>query len=131
MPHLKTVKNRSATLLNLFQGNRNIRKMLAGVIISTLLCLGVSTWLDMRAARDLVNIARKQFNDQQMVIARHIRRQVESELTFVGRELGRAGEILSGETAGSIRPGPSWSPCFPGCWKKAFSASISGCPISP
>jgi PAS domain S-box-containing protein len=103
LTRLKPLKNRSASLLTIFQGNRNLRKVLAGVILATVLCLGVSAWLDMRAARNLVNMARKQFNDQQMVIARHIRRQVESELAFIGRELMRAGEILSWEN-GRIDP---------------------------
>lgn len=48
----------------------------------------------MRAARHLGDMARKQFNDQQIVIARHIRRQVESELTFIDRELVYAGNLL-------------------------------------
>ncbi len=97
MAHLKNLTNRSVQLLRLFQGNRNIRKMLAGVIIATVFCLGASAYLDMRAARHLGNMARKQFNDQQMVIARHIRQQVESELSFVGKELVRACDILSRE----------------------------------
>ena len=106
MAHLKTLKQGSATLLNLFQGNRNIRKVLTGVIIATVFCLGVSAYLDMQATRHLGNMARKQFNDQQMVIARHIRRQVESELSFVGKELMRAGDILSREN-GRIDPARS------------------------
>jgi two-component system, NtrC family, sensor kinase len=95
LAHLKTMKNRSAHLLSLFQGSRNVRKVLTGVVIATVLCLGVSAWLDMRAARHLAHMAKQRFNDQQMVIARHIRRQVESELSFIDKELVRAGDILS------------------------------------
>ncbi len=119
MSYLKTMTHRPVTLFNVFQGNRNIRKVLTGVIIATALCLGVSAWLDMRAARNLVNMARKQFNDQQMVIARHIRRQVESELAFIGRELVRAGEILSREN-GRIDPArTSLEPLFSGLLEKS------------
>jgi PAS domain S-box-containing protein len=112
LPHLETVKNRSVTLLTLFQGNRNIRKVLGGVIIATVLCLGVSAWLDMRAARHLGNMARKQFNDQQMIIARHIRRQVESELSFIGKELTRAGDILYRENDDIPTARPALEPLF-------------------
>ncbi|MEE4363790.1 MAG: ATP-binding protein [Desulfotignum sp.] len=86
--------------------------MITGVIIATMLCLGASAWLDMRAARHLGDMARKQFNDQQMVIARHIRRQVESELTFIDRELVRAGEILSREKGRMPAARPVLEPLF-------------------
>jgi PAS domain S-box-containing protein len=86
--------------------------MLIGVILATMFFLGVSAYLDMRAARHHANMARKQFNDQQMLIARHIRRQVESELSFVGKELARAGDILSREN-GRINPArPALEPLF-------------------
>jgi PAS domain S-box-containing protein len=86
--------------------------MLIGVILATVFFLGVSAYLDMKAARHHANMARKQFNDQQMLIARHIRRQVESELSFVGKELVRAGDILSREN-GRIDPArPALEPLF-------------------
>ncbi|MFU8768696.1 MAG: PAS domain S-box protein, partial [Desulfotignum sp.] len=106
------MKNRSVRLLNLFQGNRDVRKVLTGVVIATVICLGVSAWLDMQAARNLVNMARKQFNDQQMVIARHIRRQVEVELSFIDRELVRAGDILSRENGRIDTARPALEPLF-------------------
>ncbi|MCF8087743.1 MAG: PAS domain S-box protein [Desulfotignum sp.] len=112
MAHLKTLKNGSAYLLNIFRGNRNVRKMLIGVILATVFFLGVSAYLDMKAARHHGNMARKQFNDQQMLIARHIRRQVESELSFVGKELGRAGDILSRENGRIDSARPALEPLF-------------------
>jgi two-component system, NtrC family, sensor kinase len=112
LAHLKTMKNRSARLLSLFQGNRNVRKVLTGVVIATLLCLGVSAWLDMRAARQLAHMAKQQFNDQQMVIARHIRRQVEAQLSAIGRELMRAGDILSRENSRISTARPDLEPLF-------------------
>ena len=112
MAHLKTVKTRSASFRNIFQGNQNIRKVLTGVVIATVLCLGVSAWLDMRAARHLANMTKKQFNDQQMVIARHIRRQVEAELSFIGRELVRAGDILSRENGRILTARAALEPLF-------------------
>jgi PAS domain S-box-containing protein len=86
--------------------------VLGGMIIAMVLCLGVSAWLDMRAAKHLANMARKQFNDQQMVIARHIRRQVESELLFIGKELTRAGDILSREKGEIPSARPAMEPLF-------------------
>ncbi|MDT8379455.1 MAG: ATP-binding protein [Desulfotignum sp.] len=109
---LEKVKNRSTSLLSMLQGNRNVRKVLGGIIIAMVLCLGISAWLDMRAARHLGNMARKQFNDQQMIIARHIRRQVESELLFIGKELRRAGDILSLENGEISTARPALEPLF-------------------
>lgn len=105
--------------------------MLIGVILATGFFLGVSAYLDMKAARHHGNMARKQFNDQQMLIARHIRRQVESELSFVGKELVRAGDILSRENGRIDSARPALEPLFSRLLEKVFSALISRCWISP
>ncbi|MCF8070688.1 MAG: hypothetical protein K9L30_19065 [Desulfobacterales bacterium] len=112
MAHLEKVTDRSVRLLNIFQGNRNVRKVFTGVIIATVLCLGASAWLDMRSARHLAHMAKQRFNDQQMVIARHIRRQVEAELSVIGRELMRAGDILSQKNSRIPTPRPALEPLF-------------------
>ena len=75
--------------------NRSSKMVLVGVLAATLIFLCVSAYLNLRASRNLRNVAKTQFNDMQMVIARDIKGQVERELSFISREIEIAAQMIS------------------------------------
>ncbi len=75
--------------------------MMGGVLIATVLFLSASAWLDMRSSRNVREIVKSQFNEEQLVIARHIKWQIERELDFMRKEIDIVSAMIS-EGTGDI-----------------------------
>ncbi len=78
--------------------NRSSKMVLGGVAASTLVLLCVSAFLDLHSSRNLQEVAKAQFNDEQLIIARHISGQIERELLFIRQELEMVAAMISGKT---------------------------------
>ncbi|MBA3027581.1 MAG: PAS domain S-box protein [Desulfobacteraceae bacterium] len=81
------IRTFSQDLKLLFRTKRT-KRVLGFLLFATLLILSISAYLDFRSSRNLREIAKKQFNEEQLVIARNIRWNIERELEFIRREIG-------------------------------------------
>ena len=75
--------------------NRSSKMILGGVVAVTLTLLSVSACLDLYSSRNLRNIAKAQFNEEQLVIARHIASEIERELTFIRKQIEMVSAMVS------------------------------------
>jgi two-component system, NtrC family, sensor kinase len=66
---------------------RRTSKLLGAIMAATLIILSISAYLDLRSSRNLREVAKELFNEQQLVIARHIKWNVERALEVIRREL--------------------------------------------
>ncbi len=78
--------------VSLFKGRT--LKIVSALIISTLIILGVSGFIDLRSSRNLRNISKAQFNEEQLVIARNIKWNIEQELEFLKNEMDLAASVI-------------------------------------
>lgn len=61
--------------------------MLLALILATLVIIALSTYLDFRSSQNLRDIAKHQFNAEQLVVARHIKWNIERELEVIRKEI--------------------------------------------
>ncbi len=76
-----------ASMLELTLRTRRTRKMLVMLILTTFAILALSTYLDFRSSQNLRDIAKHQFNTEQLVIARHIKWNIEREIKVILKEI--------------------------------------------
>lgn len=80
---------------------RSSKIIIGAVAAATLVFLAASVYLDLRSNRSLRQAAKTQFNDEQLVIARHIAMQIERELAFIRKELDMVCAMIT-DTTGLI-----------------------------
>ena len=76
-----------APILELTFRARRTKKMLLILILATLVILALSAYLDFWSSQNLRDIAKHQFNEEQLVIARHIKWNIERELEVIRKEI--------------------------------------------
>ncbi len=77
------------------------KKIVSALIISTLIFLTMSAFLDFWSSRNLREISKSQFNEEQLVIARNIKWNIEQELALIRKEM----ELAPGMRAGTGEKG--------------------------
>ena len=80
------------TLKVIFQTKRT-RKIMGILIFAAVVILSISTYLDYHSSQNLREIAKIQFNEEQLVIARNIRDNIERELESLRKEIKIITEI--------------------------------------
>ncbi len=73
-----------------------IKKIVSALIISTLILLTMSAFLDLWSSRNLREISKAQFNEEQLVIARNIKWNIEQELDLLRKEMELAFDGAAG-----------------------------------
>ncbi|MGD9159232.1 MAG: ATP-binding protein [Desulfobacteraceae bacterium] len=79
------------------------KKIVSAFIISTLIFLTMSAFLDLWSSRNLREISKSQFNEEQLVIARNIKWNIEQELDLLRKEMELASGIPAGAGEREIR----------------------------
>lgn len=79
------------------------KKIVSALIISTIIFLTMSGLLDLWSSRNLREISKSQFNEEQLVIARNIKWNIEQELDLIRREIDPASGAKTGTSEQEIR----------------------------
>jgi two-component system, NtrC family, sensor kinase len=79
-------------------------RIIAAVFISAILVVAIGIIISLWATREISNVITRQFNSQQLVVARNIRSLVERELSLIRRELVLLAQSLRqhGEHSGIV-----------------------------
>lgn len=75
--------------------NSSTRKLMAVVAAATVILLALSAYLDFRSSRNLREVAKTQFNEEQMVIARYVKWQIEREMSFIRKEIDTVSGMIA------------------------------------
>ena len=93
------------TLTMTFQAQRT-RKIMGILFAAGLAILSISTFLDIRSSQNLQKVAKEQFNEEQLVIARNIKHNIERELAFLNKEIEMITQVRVANRADVLALGP-------------------------
>ncbi|MBS3758287.1 MAG: PAS domain S-box protein [Desulfobacterales bacterium] len=83
--------------MNLHTRSQTDRRIIAAVVLATIIFLTLGARLDMWLLDEMRSNARQQFNQQQLVIARNIQHEIERRLEQIKDEIRILGEVVAGQ----------------------------------
>lgn len=92
--------------------SRSEKRIVALVLLSAFILLSVGTLLNVRFGRNARQLLRDQFNEQQLVVARNIRRWIENRLDTLRKELLLAAGTLKDSDGSQEELALILKPCF-------------------
>ncbi|RJQ84159.1 MAG: PAS domain S-box protein [Desulfobacteraceae bacterium] len=88
------------------------KRLIVGVVVAALAILAAGTLLNVRFGRAALQVAKDQFNEEQLVVSRNVKYWVERQIVFLSQELLLAAKQIEGSAPQAEAVHTLLEPCF-------------------